>query len=181
MKQPILDSDFLKSNSLSETVIERFWEKVHIPKDPELSCWLWTGGKFGAGYGAIMRGSEHDGVIGAHVLSWILHFGSVPRGLFVCHLCDKNYPWGDKTYKLCVRPDHLWVGTASQNNSDMAQKMRSSFGFHHHKVKLNALSVLTIRRDHDFGKSVPVLMMEHRVSEGAIRKAISGENWGWLK
>lgn len=36
--------------------------------------------------------------------------------MVVCHNC----PLGDN--KLCVNPDHLWIGTQKENNEDALQK-----------------------------------------------------------
>jgi hypothetical protein len=51
----------------------------------------------------------------AHRLAWIDAYGSIPAGLYVCHHCDR---------KLCVRPDHLFLGTAQDNSRDMIAKGR---------------------------------------------------------
>ncbi len=48
-------------------------------------------------------------------VSWEMHNGPIPKGLFICHRCD-NPP--------CVRPDHLFLGTARDNQQDMRQKGR---------------------------------------------------------
>lgn len=87
---------------------ERFWSFVEKTD----SCWLWTGAKHPKGYGIFhLRGRTPR----AHVLSWILHHGPVPRGLCVLHRCD-NPP--------CVNPDHLFLGTPQDNTDDMTRKGR---------------------------------------------------------
>lgn len=53
--------------------------------------------------------------IRAHRISYILHFGPIPDGMEVCHRCD-NPP--------CCNPDHLFLGTGSQNALDRVAKKR---------------------------------------------------------
>lgn len=96
---------------------ERFWTKVAKTE----SCWLWTG-KQGNGYGQLRTGGKGSKQIGAHRLSYIIHFGPIPDGLFVCHNC----PGGDN--RLCVNPTHLFLGTHEQNMADMVAKGRSATG-----------------------------------------------------
>jgi hypothetical protein len=75
---------------------ERFWSKVRKTE----SCWLWTGAG-GGHYGRLVRGGRLDL---SHRVSWELHNGPIPDGLFVLHNC----PGGDTP--ACVNPDHLWLG-----------------------------------------------------------------------
>ena len=88
----------------------RLWMRV----DKSGDCWLWTGPVEKTGYARLQR-SRTSFNVSVHRLSWELHFGEIPKGLFVCHRCDN---------RVCVRPDHLFLGTARDNVQDMIQKGR---------------------------------------------------------
>jgi hypothetical protein len=59
--------------------------------------------------------SPEVGPEAAHRVSWRMHNGDIPKGMVICHKCD-NPP--------CVRPDHLFLGTYSDNTQDMIRKGR---------------------------------------------------------
>lgn len=85
------------------------FDERYIP-EPMSGCWLWLGGvSYPAGYGRMTRGQY------AHRVSYEIHRGAVPRGLHVLHRCDN---------RICVNPDHLFVGTRSDNMRDMMAKGR---------------------------------------------------------
>lgn len=102
---------------------ERFWAKVNKagPVQSHCSdlgqCWIWTARIGTHGYGEIQRGRRGEGVINAHVASWLIHFGFIAPSLKVLHRCD---------FKPCVRPNHLWLGTDADNNHDMRNKGRDN-------------------------------------------------------
>lgn len=82
----------------------------HVEKTE--SCWLWRGAVDTAGYGDCwFRGRT----TGAHRVSWQIFRGEIPDGLFVLHKCDNP---------ICVNPDHLFLGTHSDNMQDASAKGR---------------------------------------------------------
>lgn len=116
------DETSQKSNEPQyKTIEERFWSNVNkdgpIPAHmPHLGqCWVWTTGKTDKGYGAFWRIEYPRGQVYAHRFSWMIHFGPIPAGKFVCHHCD---------VPSCVRPDHLFLDTPRGNTLDAIAKGR---------------------------------------------------------
>jgi HNH endonuclease len=78
-------------------------------------CWVFTGGRNNSGYGQIWYASECHG---AHRVSWALHRGPIPEGMWVLHKCD---------VRDCCNPAHLWLGTPQDNVQDAIAKGRDRF------------------------------------------------------
>ena len=106
------------SRARRRPIAERFWPKVAKGD----GCWEWTGHRL-EGYGRITEGGDNGKELGAHRVSWEIHFGPIPDGLSVLHHCD-NPP--------CVRPNHLFLGTTRDNAKDMGAKGRAGIQRHPH-------------------------------------------------
>lgn len=94
---------------------DRFRAKLRLSNE----CHVWTGALKDNGYGSF-RVSACEGMVHAHRAAWMLEFGDIPPGLYVCHSCDK---------RSCCNPKHLWLGTASDNQRDMVAKGRQYIPF----------------------------------------------------
>jgi len=152
--------------------MNKFWEKVD-KTDPS-GCWIWTGARSSAGYGQIRI--QHR-LYYAHRLMWIIMRGVIPYGLEILHKCDN--PW-------CVNPDHLFIGSQSDNIIDSVSKGRFNrpWGENHPKAKLTVEQVHEIRYlyaprvgRYDRRMSQRKLARLYGVSRSAIDNILKGRNW----
>ncbi len=114
------------------TTEQRFWYFVDKKQDNE--CWNWSGACDSSGYGNFRI---HNKLIGAHIFSYILHFGKPSEDKpFVLHHCDNP---------KCVNPNCLWVGTKKDNSDDKVMKNRQTKGENVWCSKLTENQVKEIR------------------------------------
>jgi len=86
---------------------ERFMSFVEIHDE---GCWLWIGTTLHSGYGQFR-------VFGQKLLAHRVAFvGAISAHGCVCHRCD---------VRNCVRPEHLFLGTISDNQLDRRIKARA--------------------------------------------------------
>lgn len=80
--------------------------------EPNSGCWLWDGSLGAAGYGTLGVGRRKSS---AHRVSYSAFKGEIPNDKIVLHRCDT---------KSCVNPQHLVLGTHSDNARDRASRGR---------------------------------------------------------
>lgn len=101
--------------------------------DEQTGCHVWQGAPNHNGYGRI--GINYKDYL-AHRLSYELQVGPIPEGFFVCHKCDN---------RLCINPEHFFLGTISDNHADMVSKGRHRYGAKQWKTRLTDEDVRAIR------------------------------------
>ena len=145
---------------------QKFWEKVLKSKH---GCWEWLGhktGRKGNYYGNMVVDGKKTL---AHRLAYELTFGPIPKGLFVCHHCDNP---------ICVRPDHLFVGTALDNSRDMISKGRGAVGPHPWCAKLTVEKVREIRDRLGKGSvNKSQICRDYGIKMASLHKIERGKTW----
>lgn len=142
---------------------ERFEDKF-IPVT-ESGCWLWTASVGSRGYGDFRINKK---TVRAHRVSYELYIGQIPEGMCVLHKCD---------IRLCVNPDHLFLGTNANNSADMVAKGRVKRGAAHGMAKLTEKDVIEIRNSEKLQK---VLAKKHSVSRSHISVIRARKAWKHL-
>lgn len=91
-------------------VHKRFWAQVR----KTAGCWEWTGKihSIRSGYGIVTIDYKAHR---AHRVAYALVKGPIPAALMVCHTCDN---------RICVNPDHLFLGDHTINVRDCVAKGR---------------------------------------------------------
>ena len=135
---------------------DRFWSKVLKTK----TCWNWTASLNLKGYGQFRDDKSKHTV--AHQVSWKLHYGNIPYGLNVLHKC--NNP-------KCVNPEHLYLGTHTNNARDRIVAGTAA-------KKLSKLKVQIIRRLYKTGKyTQQELSVKFGVFNTLISRIVRNEIW----
>lgn len=134
----------------------RFFRKVEKTE----TCWNWKGSGSSDGYGFFYDGKFFM----AHRWSYVHHKGPIPQGLYICHTCDRP---------PCVNPDHLFIGTATDNHLDAVAKG-------HCKPKLDPEKVTEIRFLRGLGVPMPRLAEMYGVGSNTIENCVKRLSWKWV-
>jgi len=161
-----------------------FWKRVRRTHSKK-GCWLWQGGKTRDGYGKFQVSRTYSPTgrfrtTRAHHVAWFLSHGEwPPQNLQVRHTCDTP---------LCVRPDHLLLGTLVDNVRDMVERGRRGHGnqTNHARgekcpwTKLTQKQVLRIRAATQAGATRLSLAQKFGVAACTINDIVRRRSWAWL-
>lgn len=142
----------------------RFMQYVKKTAD----CWEWQGCSLPSGYGRFFFEGK---VRLAHRVSACIFKGfNIESSFYVCHHCDN---------KKCVRPGHLFTGTAKDNRQDASKKglLPRYFGALNPNSKLSKSDSLYISRMLNEGITVRNLARMFGVSIGPIRQIKQNRHW----
>ena len=129
-----------KSNINHEyTYVERLLS--HFVEGDIDECWVWDGATTNSGYGSIGRtlAYKNTKTIGAHRAVYE-HYTKeqIPNGMYACHTCDN---------KLCVNPNHIFIGSNKDNQLDLISKGLNLHDGVHRNAKLTVDEIIEIKQD----------------------------------
>lgn len=149
----------------AESVRKKIIEGIIISSN---GCWEWQRSLNTSGYAQIVAfGKPHLG----HRLSYRMFKSEFKNEICVLHKCDNA---------KCLNPDHLFLGTISDNNLDMLTKGRKyvAKGSKSAKAKLNESQVLEIRKMHESGQyGCYRLSKIYNVGSRAIWSIVNRRTW----
>ena len=129
-------------------------------------CWLWLGKPSPSGYCRVHVSGRQ---MYAHRVAYQIVHGAIPKEMVICHKCD---------VPRCVNPDHLFMGTHSDNVADKVAKKRHRYGAKHWLSKLTDEEVATIREEYvSGGVSQQILANKYKVSRSRISHIVTGREW----
>ena len=138
------------------------------------TCWNWKSTISKRGYGKFFYKNKQ---MLAHRFSYMIFNGELKHGMYVCHKCDNT---------KCVNPEHLFLGTNSDNVRDCVKKNRKYVK----KIKNTIFSIKFGRNDfckngHDIKNDKNVYTLKNgrqycKICQNAANKR-SREKWNGLK
>lgn len=131
-------------------------------------CHEWIGYTNNMGYGEFKY--KGKGWI-APRWEWVSTYGPLPRTTFIRHRCDNP---------LCVRLDHLTIGTPKQNSQDMVERGRSSFGARNGSAKLTEAEAMDALSRARKGETYASIARTYGVTPENISMLANGKTWKHL-
>lgn len=165
----LLNFGHYKSCGCVHGLSAREYIKSKIKIDPNTGCWIWQGSMLGKKYGAVKWKTKEWG---SHRLSYTVFKGEIPEGLCVCHKCD---------IPACVNPEHLFLGTKSENSKDMMNKKRQRNGELINTSKLTAEIVKSIKKRLETENNCAKIAREYGVYDTTILDIKNNKRWKHIK
>ncbi len=147
--------------------IQVFFENI---THDDNGCWIYRRLQ-NTGYGSV---SVKGKAIAAHRFSYRELVDAIPKGANVCHKCD---------IKACVNPEHLFLGTSSDNRQDMIRKGRGNFprGIRQPHAQLNEEQVSQIKLKLNRGLRQVDIAKEYNVKRNVIGDIKRNKNWYYVE
>ena len=134
---------------------------------PEAGCWLWESAFDSGGYGLFTLAGK---AVTAHRVSWTLYRGEIPAGACVLHKCDE---------RSCVNPQHLFLGSHTDNARDMIAKKRGNHprGEMNGGARLTQAQVLSILQDE---RSQNTIAADFGTTQANVSSIKRGKAWAHI-
>lgn len=126
-KKPGLPGEPHIISEIPQDAIQRFYSKINTQSN---GCEFFGSATQSSGYCNFYYRRESDNrirYITAHKFAAFISGKFTEKDLnelCVLHDCDQHYDADDTTYRQCVNPDHLFLGTQAENIADCINKGR---------------------------------------------------------
>lgn len=143
-------------------IAKRFWAKVR--RSTPRKCWIWKAGTDGEGYPKIGEGGRHGRTLRASRVCWKITHGRDPGKRLICHTCDN---------KVCVNPNHLYLGTSQSNMDDRTARGRMPIGSRCYNARLTERQVRLIKATRG--------LRRFHASRSTVSHILAGRQWKHVK
>lgn len=132
------------------------------------TCWLWTQDVYNYGYGKLSVGKGKQ--VRVHRYMYEKYKGEIPNGMSVLHTCDTP---------RCCNPEHLFLGTQTDNMRDAKQKNRIGYKvFHGENHPLSKVTMKQVEEIKDLYKTGNYYQRElgekYGISQACISRILLG-------
>lgn len=125
----------------------------------ESGCIEWRAQVKRDGYGRFVYQAKQ---MSAHRAAYLMFKGEIPADLLVLHECDN---------RICVNPEHLYVGTHKDNSQDMVRRGRN-WG----RRKSGDKTVAAILRLSSAGWTQERIAKKFRIDQTTVSRIVGGRN-----
>jgi len=146
-------------NDIKSEHIDSVKRRFFLYADVKDGCWGWKASFRPSGYGGLWVNNKNYSI---NRISWILHFGTIPEGLFVLHKCDNP---------VCANPNHLFLGTMMDNSKDKISKGRSNCNKKLSQDQINDI----IKRSFELNECQKQIASLYSITPQAVRYVIKKE------
>jgi hypothetical protein len=154
-----------KTNEEKAEHLQHYYERNVIRGEV---CWDWKGKTGKTDKYPRMNHSRSEPRITVHIYSWLVNFGEIPAGIYVCHTCDNP---------RCSNPAHLFLGTPQENQTDCIDKGRRPKGEGNAAAKLTEKEVKKIKQLIVMGVSMKRIAKDFKVNPTTIERINNGRTW----
>lgn len=164
----------IQATSTSRTKVRKRLVNSPVTMEEILACSIeqsngcieWTAGRNRKGYGVIRRNGR-----AAFATRWVMHllFGfELSSSKMVLHKCD-NPP--------CINPDHLYLGTETENTRDKVSRKRHNFGARVPQSKLIDRDIVEIFKLRSNGMDFTEIARRFGVTKNTARCVVRRLTW----
>jgi hypothetical protein len=155
-----------QKDKIINTAKNRFFAKILLPN--KNGCMEYIGA-ISKTTGYVNFGFNYKSYLG-HRFSYELFIGKIGKNLQVLHRCDN---------RICVAPEHLYLGTQADNIRDMCAKKRNKpcLGEDSPHAKITRRDVLQMRKEFNKGSTLKEQADKYKLGLSTVANIRDRRTW----